>query len=197
MEYKHTFAGVSTQYDADWKDEFNLVFDSGYETIAVSKQEYKCYLGEKTISYRIGIELQDGAEFDNSGNIYYTMCLVPAFRCLHRKERDDIMKYRYTDEKYGKPEDMSYYEDAILDGKYTVLHYGNSELKENEEFSDASEEILNNVASTYNGITGLIAFYLDRPTNMLGMNGWDWLRQLCNGASMSTILKDIKKRYAS
>lgn len=202
MEYKHNFAGISSNGDIPFNDEFDIVDDYGYELVAVSKDEYKCYLGSKTVNYRIAVRFQNGSEFDMPGKMFVEVDLVPAFRSLHRKNRDDMIKnyaYEYGSDpvKYGKKDDMRYYSDAVSYGMSVVLSNEEYDCDSEDEYDMIQNEVMADISNTYICMTGLSGFFLDRPTNMLGMNGWDWLRQLCNGVSMSTILKDIKKRYVS
>lgn len=201
MEYKHTFAGISSNGTANWKDEFDIVCDYGTEMIVVSKEEYKCYLGEKTINYRIGVQLESSEEFNNDNPPYVVanMYLIPAFRNLSRNNRDDIVKFVGNStidlNKYGKKDDLTYYQDVISYGTTVFLASQDKNYTNKNEYDKNINSILNDIANTYTGITGLIGFYLDKPTNMLGMTGWDWLRMHCNGVKMKTIMKDLKKRY--
>lgn len=202
MEYKHNFAGISSNGNVDFNDEFNIVNEYDGETIAVSKQEYKCYLGEKTINYRIAVRVQDGAEFDQEGKMFVEVDLVPAFRNLHRAKRDEIVKYYGMDydeniATYGKKDDMTYYGDAVQDGLSVTLAYEQYDYDDTKQYEKLQSNVMSDIANTYSCMTGLSGFFLDRPTNMLGMTGWDWLRQYCNNVSMTTILKDLKKRYVT
>lgn len=203
MEYKHTFAGVYSNGNANWKDEFDTVYDWTEESLVVSKNEYKCYLGSKTVNYRLAIELQDSQEFDqdNPRYINVNMHLVPAFRNICREKRDDIIKFagdaNFDMEKYGKKDDLLYYQDAVSYGSTVPLYNQSYSIDDENDYENKINQILDDAANTYLGIAGMIGFYLDRPTNMLGMTGWDWLRQYCNNVSMTTILKDLKKRYVT
>lgn len=201
MEYKHTFAGVSSNGNTDWEKEFDIVYDCGTEMIAVSKDEYKCYLGEKTINYRIGVQLDDSEEFNNDDPTYIvaSMYLIPAYRNLSRDNREDIIKFAGDSmidlKKYGKKDDLTYYQDVISYGTTVFLASDSCNYTDRDDYEEKTNQIMNDIANTYNGVTGLIGFYLDRPTNMIGMTGWDWLRMHCNGVKMKTIMKDLKKRY--
>lgn len=202
MEYKHTFAGISSNGDISFDKEFDIVNEYDDETIAVSKNEYKCYLGSKTINYRIAVRIQDGAEFEQDGKMFVEVDLVPAFRNLHRAKRDEIVKYYGMDydeniATYGKKDDMTYYSDAVQDGLSVTLAYEQYDYDGSLDHAQIQDKVLSDIANTYSCMTGLSGFFLDKPTNMLGMTGWDWLRQYCNNVSMTTILKDLKKRYVT
>lgn len=204
MEYKHTFAGISSNGDISFDKEFDIVNEYDDETIAVSKNEYQCYLGEKTINYRIVVRIQDGAEFDPEyeGKMFAEVCLVPAFRSLHREKRDGLIKFYGIDyngnmANYGKKDDMTYYSDAVQDGLSVTLAEEQYEYEGPLDYARLQDDVLSDIANTYSCMTGLSGFYLDRPTNMLGMTGWDWLRQYCNNVSMTTIFRDLKKRYSN
>lgn len=202
MEYKHTFAGISSNEDIPFDKEFDIVNEYDDETIAVSKNEYQCYLGSKTVNYRIGVRIQDGAEFEQDGKMFVQVELVPAFRSLHREKRDELLKYYGVDygnnlSKYGKKDDMTYYSDAIQDGLSVILANEEYEYDGSLDYARLQDDVLSDIANTYSCMTDMSGFFLDRPTNMLGMTGWDWLRQYCNNVSMTTILKDLKKRYTT
>ena len=204
MEYKHTFAGISSNGDVPFDKEFDIVNEYDDETIAVSKNEYQCYLGSKTVNYRIAVRIQQGAELDPDyeGKMFVEVDLVPAFRSLHREKRDELIKFFGVDYgdgivNYGKKDDMTYYSDAVQDGLSVTLAEEQYEYKDIADYAELETKIMNDIANTYSCMTGLSGFYLDRPTNMLGMTGWDWLRQYCNNVSMTTILKDLKKRYTN
>lgn len=200
MEYKHTFAGISSNGDIPFNEEFDIVNEYDDETIAISKNEYQCYLGNKTVNYRIAVRIQDGVEFGQEGKMFVQVELVPAFRSLHRSKRDELLKYHGADygddlSKYGKKDDLNYYSDAVQEG-FSVT-FANEEYEYEGNFSILQDTVMSDIANTYSCMTGLSGLYLDRSTNMLGMTGWDWLRQYCNNVSMTTILKDIKKRYTN
>lgn len=194
MEHKHTFNGISSNSDFGFDDRFDVVYDSVEEIVAVSKEEYKCYLGSKTIHYRIGIQLSDAAWFGESGVIYATVGLVPSYRCIPKDKREEFRNHRCDDDvNYGKKDDTDYFLDAVMEGYYTVL--ANERYEYDEDGENAVEnkfnEIKSDIVNTYIGMTGLIGFYLDRSTNLLGMTGWDWLRIYCNGVKTQTIVKEI------
>lgn len=202
MEYKHTFAGISSNGDVPFNEEFDIVNEYDDETIAVSKNEYQCYLGSKTVNYRIGIRIQDGAEFKQDGKMFVRVELVPAFRSLHREKRYELLKYYGVDygndlSKYGKKDDMTYYSDAMQDGLSVILAKEEYKYNGSLDYARLQDDVLLDIANTYSCMTGLSGFFLDRPTNMLGMTGWDWLRQYCNNVSMTTILRDLKKRHSN
>lgn len=176
MEYKHNFAGVSSNSNIPVDKEFEIIYDNGdYELDAVSKREFQCYLGSKTINYRIGLQIQDGAEFDSDGKMYVNLYLIPCYRNLHKKNKENFFaSYAggLIDEKdYGKKDDMNYFQDAIWDGTYVVLHYETIDYDSSEDYLAKQQKILEDCANTYQAITGLIGFHLDRYQNRIGYTG--------------------------
>ena len=203
MEYKHSFAGVSSNGGAKFFDNFNELYNYDGEFAAISKNEYQCFLGNKTINYRVGIEIMDDRSFESNeeNKLYMTMYFVPCFRNIHKSKKNDLLGGVCEEEKsyYGKREDTHYFVDAI-DGGYTVLiHYEvfDCNTDDDEDITRYPEaiKILDDIANTYNAITGLCGFYLDRCVNRIGETGWDKLRELCNGVKLDTIIKEIRKRY--
>lgn len=200
MEYKHNFAGVSSNGDASFENEFKTIYDNDCEFTAVSKEEYQCYLGSKTINYRICIQIQDGAEFDSDGKMYVSLYLVPCYRSLHKNNREEL-KSSYIegylgDEKYGSKNDLNgYFYDAVSYGYYVVLYNDSIEYDGYEDYDNKKDKILEDCANTYQGITGLIGFHLDRYQNRIGETGWDYLRRFCNNVKMQTILREKMKQF--
>lgn len=205
MEYKHNFAGVSSNYDVDFNNEFIEVFDDCGESIYVTKDEYVCYLGSKTVYYRLALQIQDGAEFGSDNKLYVNLFLVPSFRSLCKENREsvisfcgyDVNVYKEQLEEYKKKDCLFYFEDAIGYGFTVYLYEDSYDYKDSAEFGEISKRIKSDLASVYTGITGMIGFFLDRPINRIGMDGWMWLRHICNNVKMSTITKELHKKYAS
>ena len=198
MEYKHNFSMISSNNDADFDNEFTRLSEYDGEMIAVSKGIYQCFLGSKTIKYRIGVEVMDSSEIpdNDEAEIYVSLFLVPAFTCLCKEKREAIMNSFGLDAAAYKSDPDIYFHDAIEYGMTVLLEHRSYEYDalDLDSREKVVTDVLGDIASTYSAITGMIGFWLDRCVNRIGETGWDWLRILCNGVSHSTILKGIMKK---
>ena len=193
-EYKHKFAGISSNDDKPFEDVFDVI-ERNYQTICISKNSGVAYLGSKTIQFKVVVDIQDMSEYDDNKEIYTAIYIVPFYKNLHKHNReklfgevcDDISEKEYADSKW-------YYTDALDYGMSVFLTQEGRKYRKNT-YNKVIETIKGDIANTSSAYLGLIGFYLDKPINRIGMNGWDYLRQYCNNVKMTTIIKELKKRY--
>ena len=193
-EYKHKFASVSSNDDKSFEDVFDVI-ERGYQTICISKDSGVAYLGNKAIQFKVVVDIQDMSEYDDKKEVYTAIYIVPFYKNLHKCNReklysevcDNISEKEYANDKW-------YYTDALDYGMSVFLTQEGRKYRKNT-YDKVIETIKGDIANIIAGYIGLIGFHLDKPINRIGMNGWDYLRQYCNGVKMTTIIKELKKRY--
>jgi hypothetical protein len=194
--YKHTFCGSSSNYDRKFEDVFDIVFQDE-EIIAVYKDTKRVYLGSKGIDLKLVLQIEDFSQYSDEKCILSTLYYVPMFKNLHKDRKqsmlDSIGDPDLTMKEYA--DNPMYYFDAVSDGLTIYLCQEKREYESDEEYKEVLEKLKADITNTCWGYMGLIGFYLNRPVNRIGENGWDYLRQFCNGVKMQTILKELKKRY--
>lgn len=195
-EYKHKFAGVSSNDDRKFEDEFIEVFRDSGQIVAVSKKTQRVGLGSKNIDLRLVVNIEDWYRYSDKSNFIATLAFVPVFKHLHKDRRKNFLEsvgLDITEKEYA--DDLMYYFDAVNEGTEIYLCQEEREYTK-DNYDTVLENMKADIANTTGGYYGLVGFYLDKAVNRIGMNGWDYLRQYCNDVKMSTIIKELKRRYA-
>ena len=195
-KYKHTFAGCSSNGNRKFEDEFDTLYDNDNDFVAISKNEYTCGLSNKTVYFRIALRIENARNFSDDNDIYAELFLVPSYRSLHKKQKEDSYSFTgvsETMEEWGKS--LFYFLDLVFEGKCIQLAFEKKEYFNDDEYDKIFENIKVSVANTYSTYAGLIGFSLDRYANRIGYTGWDYLRMWCNNLSTKTLIKEIKKRH--
>lgn len=150
-------------------DNFNQVRDFEYDDTEVYMSD-KLYehpeLGEDIIdnfAYRYAIEAYEFTDDDNNPVTYYTLYLVPAFKSLSEKRKNDVIDFVGVE----APEYVT---------ETDVMDYGMSIVMGRESYPGSYDKaVMDKIASIVDCIDGLRGFYLDKAQNRVGTSGWDML----------------------
>lgn len=145
-------------FDEEYRDD---KYDIG--ALYVSKRTFLHEEEGMTFEYKYLIEV---VAFD--GKTYYSLCLCPTQAYLHHNIIEGIFGMCGFDDSMCL-NDIDYGDIISYCG---AIQFG-CEEREGEKIDD---EVINLIANVYETIDGLRGFYLDKPQNMLGNNGWDKIR---------------------
>ena len=188
MKRQVEFGGMSTYVEGlvDWREKFEEVFDNEQNVIYLSKETYKHEEDDFNFDYKYAIRVTDiaYATGEEDAPTVVELYLVPSFDNLSDKNKRGLMDSMGWSEEDEVSEMWKWID--VLEYSYAVRMGGISleGLSEDDrhQWTDlkAIQDILEAITAVYEAIDGLRGFYLDRPWNMIGTNGWDTLQNAMN-----------------
>ena len=182
-QFKHHFAGMSTNTQQDYRDTFETVYWSDDVFCLQTKELYTHEEDNYTFSYRYAVHVQDYSnclsdseleEMDYNG--YIDLCLVIDATSLSTKTKESICG----------GDDFSPTAIDIIENGYGVSMCGERITLESGEWKTQTilADKLNTLSHLVLGIDRMRGFYLDRRLNMIGTTGWDAIHQCLNDVDM-------------
>ena len=154
---------------AKLEDLFDIDFESSDNFFAYSKETFDFSddsndFGALDFKYKYAI---DATYCD--GNMYYCLYLVPTPKSLCKAKFDDVVNFS------GQPSNDC--------GIYDVCAYGACLLIDSIETKgeEIDRNVIDTIANTISRVDSLLGFYIDKPQNMAGVNGWKLLNEYING----------------
>ena len=159
---KYNFAGIST----DDYIPFNTVFDESPsdECKWISKKEF--HHKEVGLSFKYKYVLQ--VCYGDDGEQFYELCLVMQPSSFCKEKREELLK----DSGCSSVNELTV-EDVQSTLMAGVVPMGRATLKPDED----NTTLLDSVAATLDCIDHFRGFTLDRPVNMIGVTGWDLIKE--------------------
>lgn len=192
---KYSFDGISMdELRHDIQDEFDCIFDNGTDrTVYLSKETYNQDEDdpEYNFNYKYFI-VKDLVDYDgdNDGKkVWISIEIIPTIDSIHPDKLKEMA------ESSGiQPEDITY-EDIHFDADGSVcLSYDKVPIESYDDWEDPEvEEKLKVAANCVSTINSLRGFYLDKPQNLIGLTGWDYLYQLTRNEKY---IDQLNKRLA-
>lgn len=154
-----------------------VVSDPSSQIFLQSKEVFHHKEDGLVFDYRYCIDVINLADWTGEdGKVLVNLKLVPEFGSLCVQRQADVFSY-------------SGLENSNEVGSYDVDGYGLSvpigsetlEITTSIDRSRKVKRLLDTIASVFESINSLRGFYLDRPVNMIGVNGWDLLDDFING----------------
>lgn len=179
MKNKMEFDGMAIDVNNVQDVEENFEEWYGDEVIYISKEEYTHEEEDLNFKYKYIIEVLDMEYLTGESGVkdIVLLHLVVSPEFITKDIYNDIL---YT---IGMEEEENY-ELSYLD----VKEHGLSVTMADEELEDKSEELLKNkvntIASLTKSIDGMRGFYLDKPWNAIGSNGWSTVEHMINGEDL-------------
>ena len=130
-----------------------------------------------TFDYKYVVDFGCAYERDGAHG-FYSLYIMPTKEFWNKKMLEDVMTT--SDIDYDQ---VNAY-DACMHGGPIVPLRCTEEQDFGENTPEPNEEILNGIASVYRCIDDLQGFYLDRPWNYIGTNGWDSLNHILHGTPL-------------
>lgn len=183
---KREFGGMSTYVEeVDFDKHFEEVYDSGDRVVYLSKETFKHEEEDFNFDYKYAIIVTDVAcaTGEEDAPTVVELMLVPSFDNLSPKAKKSLIDCMGVDEEdysdIWKWIDVLEYSYAVNMGSDTL-----EGLTEDDRYQwtnlKALKDILESITAVYRAIDRLRGFYLDRPRNMAGTNGWDTLQNAMN-----------------
>ena len=171
-QYNNSVFGISFQDSSliDVESKFNLereMDDYDDVTFYLSKNVYNYdYDPDFKFDYRYGIEAyRYEDEDDHSIHTFYTLYMIPTFSSLSNNKQHDVIKSSGVDD----PDTMD------------VFDYGiNLVFAREDTIGEYDKFIMDKIASVVDHIDHLSGFYLDKPQNRIGTDGWMMLDDYIN-----------------
>ena len=167
---KYEFDGISTEnYNAQDREQYT----DFYSQDMLNRNTFTVELEDKEIQLHLFIEDLDMAEYEDNTDHVITLGVVPDFDSLSEKHQQDILS-QFSDEDHA----------TLLSDKMTLTHEGlmygfGIPLHSVTVSPDEVEHTIESAIAVQTGVSGLIGFELDRPRNMIGNTGWDFLDDYC------------------
>lgn len=175
---QHNIFGISTNGDQRFADKFNTVFDES-ESYFESQVFHHDVDDDIKFDYTYCVHVFDWREYDSKKcAIGIQLYLVPTFQSLTKEKQDSVLSCCCIDADDVTVMDMVSY------GIGVPLGYVEVEVDENFEYDtddDKIASVLDSIANVYETIDAMRGFYLDKPVNRLGSDGWDLLYDYVNG----------------
>lgn len=148
---------------------FNNVYFERYYAFFESIDTFTHEEYNLTFNYKYAIEATCVDD-----KIYYYLYLVPCADSLNKGKRGDIADFCGVDESEITIYDICSYGCGVLMGSEDVIS------------DEIDTTYLDKIASACDIIDSLRGFYLDKPQNRIGTNGWDLFDDYINGKSFLT-----------
>jgi len=162
----------------DWKDYWDLVYDTDDQMLFISKELYRYDSPEenRVFDFNLILELQilelDSSDDDDNEILVSNLYLYPTRDYFHISIKQEIMKdYCMGDE------DEIHITDLMNYSQFPILHSERPDLDFNT-FDENNEEIskyLLSASIVAECTERLRAIYLDKVMNMIGTTNWDLL----------------------
>ena len=183
------FGGTSTEKRQVCVDEhFELVYSDECKVLMISRKEYEHVEDGLTFKYRYIIRALDLTEAtgEDGEPIVVELLLTPTHDSLCEEERKSISEsmmwssHGLSDE--WKTIDIAEYGSAV------TMECEAIELVNEDEYSlmELAEmvDVVERITMVYEAIDSLRGFFLDRPWNLIGTNGWDTLKSAVNNEEL-------------
>lgn len=171
-----------------------VVSDPSSQIFLQSKKVFRHEEDGLKFDYRYCIEVINLADWTGEdGKVLVNLKLVPEFGSLCVQRQADVFS-------------SSGLENSNEVGSYDVDGYGLSvpigsetlEITTSLDRSRKVKRLLDIAASVFESIDSLRGFYLDRPVNMIGVNGWDLLYDFINGEDyVKSALNRASEQYSA
>jgi len=180
-----SFGGVSTESrNRRVEDHFELCRDDDFYAVYLSKKKFKHEEEDMNFEYKYGIlvtDLSDYLEEHEGGlTIAVELLLVVSPYSMTEEEKEYLMGFTGVD-MYTTEESM--YEDLILHGY--GIRFGIEYVKDEKQVELSKIpgviEVVQAITEVYEGIDLVRGFYLDKPWNKVGTNGWDVIKNIVYG----------------
>jgi len=180
-----SFGGISTESrNRKVEDHFELYRDDDYNAVYLSKKKFKYEEEDMNFEYKYGILVTDLSdyleEYEGGLTIAVELLLVVSPYSMTEEAKEYFMRFTGAD-MYTTEESM--YEDLILGGY--GIRFGIEYVKDEKqvELSNISGviEVVQAITEVYETIDSMRSFYLDKPWNKVGTNGWDLIKHLVYG----------------
>lgn len=177
----------------DWKDYWNLVYGTDDQMLFISKETYNHNEPEANLVFDYNMILE--LAIVEAENEKYILCsnlyLVPTIEYIHQSVKEGIMKSCCIEEA------EIHLTDLLFEYQFPVLAHESPSF-EFETFDENNQEIsqyLLSASIASECINNFRGVALDRPENMIGTTGWDFLHGALNGIDPYEVsLKRISKK---
>jgi len=182
-QFKHHFAGMSTNAQQDYTSLFDVVCWSDDIFCLLSKELFTHEEDGYTFNYRYAIHVRDysdcftDSELEEMGySGYIDLCLVVDAASLSAKAKESICG----------GDDLTPNAVDIIEYGFGVSMSGESINLEGTEWEKQSALVdkLNTLSHLVFGINSMRGFYLDRRLNGIGTTGWDVIHQCLHDVDM-------------
>ena len=183
----------------DWKEYWDLVYDTDDQMLFISKELYKYNAPEekRIFDFNLVLELQilelDSSDNEDNYELVSNLYLVPTIQNIHKSIKEEIIKE--YDNINNENEILLI--DLLCQTQFPVLHSECPNLEFNtfdENYEEISKYLLSAsiIAETTERIR---AMYLDKIMNMIGTTNWDLLDGVLHGIDpFQQSLKRVSKQ---
>ena len=182
VNMKREFGGMSAYVEeVDFDKHFEEIYNIGYRVVYLSKETFKHEEEDFNFDYKYAIIVIDVAcaTGEEDAPTVVELYLVPSFNNLSDNSKRELMNSVGWSEEEEVSEEWKWVD--VLEYPYAV-NMGSDSLEglsedDRQQWIDlkALKDILESITAVYRAIDGLRGFYLDRPWNRIGTNGWDTL----------------------
>lgn len=156
----------------DWKEYWDLVYDTDDQMLFISKELYKYDFPEENriFNYNMVLELQI-VETDDENILTSVLYLVPTMQYIHNSIKEEVMK------SYCCKEEDIYLIDLLYEYQFPILAQETPcfELKIFDENNDEMSKWLLSASIASEVIGTMLGFSLDKVVNRIGTTNWDLL----------------------
>lgn len=185
------FGGISTEVKGCIvvDNEFKKIYETDSELFFLSKKTFHHEEEDFNFDYKYAISIMDISFLTGEESPYTVgLYLVVSPNSLCSSSAESIADY--ADWSDNEVSDEWKYKDIVDYGLGVLMASSEVEYTEGDwDELEVLQEEIKNVVAVYKVIDSLRGFYLDKPMNMIGTNGWDFINECIHGenAFMKTL----------